>query len=57
MGRSIIEYTAVVWSSFYRCHADKIESVQKRFLCFLAYKSGVSISNDSDYRINYAEIE
>lgn len=32
--RPILEYGSLVWSPNYRCHIDRIESVQKQFLLF-----------------------
>lgn len=32
--RPILEYGSVLWSPNYRCHVDRIESVQKQFLIF-----------------------
>ena len=32
--RSVLEYASVVWSSFYRNGIDRIEAVQRRFICF-----------------------
>lgn len=32
--RPVLEYGSLVWSPFYSCHVDRIESVQKQFLLF-----------------------
>ena len=32
--RSILEYASQVWSPFYQCHSNRIESVQKQFIMF-----------------------
>lgn len=30
--RPVIEYGSQIWSPYYKCHSDRIESIQKRFL-------------------------
>ena len=30
--RLILNYASIIWNSYYRCHSDSIESVQKQFL-------------------------
>lgn len=35
--RSILEFSCCVWSPYYTCHVQKLESVQKQFLLFLLY--------------------
>ena len=32
--RPVLEYGCILWSPFYKCHCDKIESVQVQFLIF-----------------------
>lgn len=32
--RSILEYASPVWSPFYGCHSERIESVQKQFILY-----------------------
>jgi hypothetical protein len=32
--RSVLEYASPVWSPFYQCHSERIESVQKQFVLY-----------------------
>lgn len=36
--RSRLEYAAVIWNPIYNCHIQAIESLQRRFLKYLAFK-------------------
>ena len=33
--RPILKYSSIVWNSYYRCHSDLVEAVQKRFYYFV----------------------
>lgn len=48
--RSQLEYASVIWSPFYDCHSNRIESVQKKFLIFVLKKLP-SLNHDS-YRLS-----
>ena len=37
--RSILEYACVVWNPIYKCHIDLLESVQRRFLKYLYFRT------------------
>ena len=36
--RSILEYASIVWSPYYDCYIESLESVQRKFLKFLFWK-------------------
>ncbi|KAL0870443.1 hypothetical protein ABMA27_005440 [Loxostege sticticalis] len=44
--RSILEYASQIWNPQYKVYSDRIESIQKRFLKYLQYKSK---KRDVDY--------
>ena len=39
--RSVLEYSAPVWSPYFQCNIDLLERVQKRFLRFIEFKMGI----------------
>ncbi|KAL1448351.1 hypothetical protein WDU94_015562 [Cyamophila willieti] len=43
--RPILEYATVIWAPYYNNQISKLESVQHRFLRYLAYKQGTRIEN------------
>ncbi|BES94119.1 Retrotransposon protein [Nesidiocoris tenuis] len=40
MVRPIMEYASVVWSPYYEVHKQELERVQRKFLRYVAYRSG-----------------
>ena len=46
--RSHLDYCSPVWSPTSKCMIDKVERVQKRFVKFLCFQSGITY-NSSDY--------
>ena len=36
--RSKLEYCSIIWNPYYRCHVERLESVQRRFLKYLSFK-------------------
>ena len=49
--RQILLYNSVIWSPHYESHIRRLESVQRKFLRFLAFKLGRPFSfDDHNYR-------
>jgi hypothetical protein len=38
--RSILDFACIIWSPFYKCHINRIEQVQKKFLKAIDYRMG-----------------
>ena len=49
-----LEYASIIWTPYYQYLIDNIESVQKRFLHSLAFRSGINIYNN--YHIDYSAV-
>lgn len=48
--RSKLEYAAIVWHPIYTCHKLKVESIQRRFLKYLTFRStGVYPERNTDH--------
>lgn len=45
--RSVLEYSAIIWSPYYHVHIDRIEGVQRKFLRICAFRLGLQRSDCS----------
>ena len=50
--RPLLEYCSTVWNPLYACHIHRIEQVQRKFLRYLSFKSGMGHDPDS-FHIDY----
>ena len=50
--RSQLENCSSVWSPYFNVHMDKLDSVQRKFLRYVAFKKGTTIEN-----LNYSNLE
>lgn len=55
--RSLLTYASIIWSPYYDIHVRKLNSVQHKFLRYIAFKSGNPMSYDnhdySEVSLNY----